>query len=155
MNKIWKLVVSILLAAAAGAIGSLATVANIPTWYALLEKPAFNPPNWIFGPVWTLLYLLMGISLYLVWTAKYKRNKKPAFTAFGVQLVLNTAWSLAFFGMHSPWAGLAVIIALWASITVTMRLFWPISRTAAYLLAPYLLWVSFATILNIAIAALN
>lgn len=139
----------------AAAIGSAATFANIPTWYAGLDKPFFSPPNWLFGPVWTLLYLLMGVSLYMVWTAGYKKSKKPAFVMFGLQLVFNALWSLVFFGLHAPWAGVVVIALLLASIIATIRLFWPISKKAAYLLFPYVAWVSFATILNVAVAALN
>lgn len=153
--KVVKLIASIAVSFGAAAIGSLATVPNIPTWYASLAKPAFSPPNWLFGPVWTLLYLLIGLSLYLVWTAGYKKPKRLAFTAFGLQLVCNALWSLVFFGLHAPWAGAAVIILLFGSIVVTMRLFWPISKLAAYLLVPYLAWVSFATLLNISVALLN
>jgi translocator protein len=155
MLKIIKFSISELLSLSAGGIGSIATVASIPTWYAVLEKPFFNPPNWLFGPVWTVLYLLMGWSLYLVWVARYKGTKKWAYLFFGIQLVLNTLWSLVFFGLHAPWAGVVVIVLLLASILVTAKLFWPISRTATYLLAPYAAWVSFATCLNLAIAVLN
>lgn len=155
MFNIVKLVISVLIPFTAAAIGSMVTVINIPTWYAALEKPFFSPPNWLFGPVWTVLYLLMGLSLYFVWTAPYKKSKKLAFTIFGLQLVLNTLWSLVFFGLHAPLAGVVVIILLLAGIIATIRLFWPISRIAAYLLLPYALWVSFATVLNAAIAFLN
>lgn len=155
MLKPLKLVASILLPFAAAAIGSAATFPNISTWYATLDKPFFSPPNWLFGPVWTLLYLLMGLSLYLVWAADYEKTKKPAFVAFGLQLVLNALWSLVFFGLHAPWAGVVVIVLLLASIVATARLFWPISKPAAYLLFPYILWVGFATLLNIAVAVLN
>lgn len=155
MNKVGKLLIAGLLCFAAGGLGSLATISNIPTWYAALEKPFFNPPNWIFGPVWTVLYVLMAASLYIVWTKYYKGSKKRAFAAFVVQLVLNALWSLVFFGLHAPWAGVVVIVALLASIVATMKLFWPISRPAVCLLVPYVLWVGFATALNIAIALLN
>lgn len=155
MRKLIKLVVAIGASLAAGAVGSLATIPNIPTWYAELEKPFFNPPNWVFGPVWTLLYVLMGISLYLVWTATSKKPKRPLYTLFGVQLALNTLWSLVFFGLHAPWAGVAIIVLLWACIIATMRLFWPVSKVAAYLLIPYAAWVTFATVLNTAVALLN
>lgn len=155
MPKILKLFVSVVGSFAAGAIGSLATSPNIPTWYAGLKKPFFNPPNWLFGPVWTLLYILMGISIYLIWTTPYRRSKRPAYIWFGVQLVLNALWSLVFFGMHAPEAGGVVILLLLISIAMTMRTFWPISKMAAYLLIPYILWVSFAILLNSSIAALN
>lgn len=155
MLKVAKLLISVLIPFVAAAIGSLATIPNIPTWYATLDKPFFSPPNWLFGPVWTLLYLLMGLSLYFVWVAKYKKAKKPALVVFGLQLALNALWSLVFFGLHAPWAGILVISLLLASIIATIRLFWPISRVAAYLLFPYVAWVSFATLLNFAVAVLN
>ena len=150
-----KLAVSLLLSFAAGAIGSLATFSNITTWYAKLAKPVFNPPNWIFGPVWTVLYLLMGISLYLVWVAKYKKPRQRALTLFGVQLVLNTLWSVVFFGFHWLWGGAAVIVVLLIALIVAARTFLPISKTAALLLLPYIFWVSFATVLNVSVALLN
>ncbi len=155
MLKLVKFLVSELLSFSAAGIGSIATIANIPTWYTALEKPFFSPPNWLFGPVWTVLYLLMGLSLYLVWVAQYKGTKKWAFLFFGIQLVLNALWSLVFFGLHAPWAGVVIIALLLASILVTAKLFWPISRSAVYLLAPYAAWVSFATCLNVAVALLN
>jgi tryptophan-rich sensory protein len=155
MVKLVKLLVSLAASSAAGAIGSIATITNIPTWYAALEKPFFNPPNWVFGPVWTTLYVLMGISLYLAWTTSYKKPKKWAYSAFGVQLVLNTLWSLVFFGLHQPWAAVVIIALLLVSIVMTIKLFWPISKPAAYLLVPYLAWVMFASVLNTAVALLN
>ncbi len=155
MIKSLKLVVSITISLTAGIIGSLATVNNIPTWYAELSKPFFNPPNWLFGPVWTILYVLMGVSIYLIWTARYKGSKKQAYILFGVQLILNTLWSLIFFGLHSIWGGVVVIFGLLASVIITTRLFWPISKTAAYLLFPYSAWVTFATILNVSVGILN
>jgi translocator protein len=155
LNNVTKFVVSILLPFTAGAIGSLATFPNIATWYAELAKPAISPPNWIFGPVWTTLYLLMGISLYLVWTAKYKESKRPALNLFGLQLTLNVLWSLVFFGAHWLWGGVLVIVSLLVLIVMTLRRFLPISKPAAYLLVPYVLWVSFATVLNTAVALIN
>lgn len=155
MHKLVKLFLSIAISFAAGAIGSLATTPNIPTWYAMLEKPFFNPPNWVFGPVWTLLYLLMGICLYLVWTSKSKRSKRSAFILFGAQLALNTLWSIVFFGLHQPWLAVFVIATLIVTIVMTMRLFFTHSRMACWLLIPYLAWVIFATILNTAVALLN
>lgn len=155
MIKVVKVVVSLLVTFAAAAIGSLATIPNVSTWYAELVKPFFSPPNWIFGPVWTVLYLLMGVSLYLVWIARYKKTKKPALAMFGLQLTLNALWSLVFFGLHAPWVGVIVIVLLLCGIIATMRLFWPISKVASYLLVPYVAWVGFATVLNIAVAILN
>ena len=155
MNRALKLIVSLAAPLLAGAIGSLATLPNIPTWYAALEKPLFSPPNWIFGPVWTLLYILMGVSLYLVWTSRVKQNKKKAFIVFGTQLFLNMLWSIAFFGLHAPIGGLVVILGLLMTIIITICFFWRFSKLASYFLAPYLLWVCFATALNGAIALLN
>lgn len=156
MTKIVKLIVSLAVSFAAGAVGSLATIPNVPTWYAALDKPFFNPPNWVFGPVWTLLYALMGISLYLVWTARRDRlTKQVAYFAFGSQLVLNAAWSLVFFGLHALVLACSVIAVLIISIVSTMLLFKSISKTAFFLLVPYVAWTSFAAALTVAIALLN
>lgn len=155
MLKLKKLASSLLIAFTPGAIGSLATIPNIPLWYASLNKPFFNPPNWVFGPVWTILYLLMGVSLYLIWTARYKGSKKTAFIVFGAQLLLNALWSLVFFGLLMKVASVVIIIVLLGLILLMIKLFWPISRMAAWLLVPYAIWVSFATVLTIAIAGLN
>lgn len=155
MLKVIKLITSVCVPFVAAVVGSAVTIPNIATWYATLDKPFFSPPNWLFGPVWTLLYLLMGLSLYLVWVAQYKKSKKSALVMFGLQLMLNALWSVVFFGLHAPWLGVIIIILLLVSIIATMRLFWPISKTAAYLMFPYIIWVSFATLLNIAIVVLN
>lgn len=150
-----RFIISLALPFLAGAIGSLATFPSIPMWYAGLVKPAFVPPNWIFGPVWTLLYVVMGVSLYLVWIQKSKQSKKLAFAFFGAQLVLNTAWSVVFFGLHQPVAAIVAIGALLLAILLTMVQFWRFSKKAAYLLVPYVLWVCFASALTVAIAVLN
>jgi tryptophan-rich sensory protein len=155
MKKIVKLIIAESISFAAGAIGSVATIANIPSWYADLTKPFYAPPNWLFGPVWTTLYILIGISLYLVWTTPSNDSKKVAYWLFAIQIFLNAAWPLVFFGLHAPWAGVAVIIALLMSIVFMITYFWSISRRATYLLIPYLAWVSFATALTIGIALLN
>lgn len=155
MSRFLKFVISIGVSLGAGAIGSLATTPNIPTWYAALEKPFFNPPNWVFGPVWTLLYILMGVSLYLVWTAKSKQSKQRAYTLFAIQLALNTLWSIVFFGLQQPWWAVIVIVMLLVAIGLTMQAFSKFSRTAALLLIPYIAWVTFATALNTAVAILN
>ena len=140
----------ILLCQAAGTIGSIFTFSAIPNWYAYLNKPFFNPPNWIFGPVWTTLYTLMGISVYLVW----KKRKGIPFW-FWVQLVLNALWSILFFGLQNPILAFVGVIFLWLSIFLTITSFYRIHKTAAYLLVPYLLWVTFASLLNASIALLN
>jgi benzodiazapine receptor len=141
---------------ALGSVGSIATIPAIPTWYAGLVKPSFNPPNWIFGPVWTMLFALMGIAAFLVWCEGVA--KKPVRFAFGMflfQFLLNILWSFAFFGANSPLLGLLVIIPLWIAIIVTTLLFYRIRKLSGYLFIPYVLWVSFAMILNASIYALN
>ena len=153
-ENLLKLGFSIILPFLASGIGSFFTARAIPGWYNTLVKPSFNPPNWIFGPVWSILYLLMGISLFIVWSAKVK-NKVPAYWAFGIQLFLNALWSVLFFGMNLPLAAFVGIIFLWFSIAVTIVLFFRISRKAAYLLLPYIFWVSFAALLNLMIVILN
>jgi tryptophan-rich sensory protein len=154
MKKSWKLAISILIPFVASAIGSLFTASSVSTWYVGLQKPVFNPPSWVFGPVWTLLYLLMGIALYLVWAERAK-NKKPAFVLFGIQISLNALWSVLFFGLQNPLLAFVEIIFLWVSIVATTALFYRISKPAAYLMIPYILWVSFAAVLNFAIFYLN
>jgi len=151
-----KLVVAVVVTQLAGIIGSLFTFSAIPTWYATLTKPELNPPSWIFGPVWTTLYLLMGVSAFLIWQKGWARKDvKIALSVYGVQLVLNALWSIVFFGMQNPGLALVNIALLFVSIVATMVLFYKISRPAMYLLIPYILWVSFASYLNYAIYALN
>ncbi len=151
-----KLTFALLISLSAGGIGSFFTASSIPTWYSTLNKPFFNPPNWIFGPVWTTLYILMGISLYLILIAKTKnRSKQKPLTLFAIQLALNTLWSIIFFGLKSPELAMVEIFLLWVSIFLTIKYFHPFSKPASYLLYPYLAWVSFATILNISISILN
>lgn len=151
-----KLVVAIVVTQLAGIIGSLFTFSAIPTWYATLTKPALNPPSWVFGPVWTTLYVLMGVSAFLIWQKGWQRKDvKVALSVYGIQLILNALWSIVFFGMQSPGLALVNIALLFISIVLTMILFYKISRPAMYLLIPYILWVSFASYLNYAIYALN
>lgn len=152
-----KLAVSVIIPFVAGAIGGLVTTPNIPAWYANLAKPALNPPNVVFGPVWSVLYLLMGISLYLVWAspAQKGKSKTPAYLFFAVQLVLNVLWSIVFFGLHQPAAAVGVIVLLVAAIILTGIWFYRLSKPAAYLLIPYLAWTSFATYLTVGVAVLN
>lgn len=151
-----NLLISIVICMSAGILGSVFTISSIPNWYMNLNKPIFAPPNWLFGPVWTLLYFVMGISLYLVWI-KLDSNpgSKKAIKIFLLQLGLNFIWTPVFFGLRSPLFGLIIIISLLISIVATMKSFFTISKLAMYLLIPYLLWVSFATILNAAIYWLN
>jgi benzodiazapine receptor len=154
--KIFKLLVSILICQGAGAVGSFFTSPVISSWYAGLEKPSFNPPNWIFAPVWTILFLLMGISLYLIWRRGLEDKKaKIAVFIFAIQLILNVLWSFLFFGLQSPLYAFVEIIILWLAILITIINFSKISKLAAYLLLPYILWVSFASVLNFSILILN
>ena len=150
------LIGSVLLCNCAGLLGSLFTTTGPGSWYSTLIKPAFNPPAWIFAPVWTLLYILMGISLYLVIMEGMKgRDVRIPLLVFTIQLILNILWSYAFFGLESTFFGLLVIILLWISIVATMILFYPVRKAAAWLLVPYILWVSFATLLTYTIYSLN
>jgi translocator protein len=151
-----KIILSLALPQLAGVIGLVFTRPAISNWYAGLEKPSFNPPNWVFGPAWTILYILMGISIYLIWQ-KIKENKKAkgAFWLFWVHLFFNAIWSIIFFGFQSPGWALIIIAIIWLFIVTMMIRFWKISHWATYLLLPYLLWVSFASFLNYFIWFLN
>jgi benzodiazapine receptor len=155
--KNWlKLIVSIVIAWMAGFLGSFFTASSVTTWFITLAKPSFNPPSWLFGPVWTILYIMIGVSLFLVWTTKVNKNlKKKAYWIFGIQLVLNAMWSIVFFGAQNPGLAFIVIVLLWISIILNMIWFYKIRKSAGYLLIPYLLWVSFASVLNFAIWILN
>lgn len=125
-------------------------------WYAALQKPGFNPPNWVFAPVWTTLYAMIAVSGWLVWRARgFTADTAIPFLAYALQLVLNALWTVLFFGMHRPDLAFYDIVALWLAIVATIALFAPLSRAAAWLLVPYLAWVSFAAFLNHAIWRLN
>jgi translocator protein len=137
----------------AGGLGSISTFSAIPTWYQTLNKPFFSPPNFVFGPVWTTLYILMGIALYLILINK-KRTKAALFVFF-LQLFLNILWSFIFFGFKQPLLAFIEIIFLWLAILSTLLHFYFINKKAGYLLIPYLLWVSFASMLNLSVALLN
>jgi tryptophan-rich sensory protein len=137
-----------------GGLSGYFTASNIATWYVTLNKPFFNPPNYLFGPVWTVLYLMMGISLGMIINAKHS-NKNNSLIIFSIQLVLNFFWSVIFFSLQSPgWAAIE-IIALWLSIIYMIRNFYKINKWAGWLQIPYLLWVTFASVLNISIYVLN
>lgn len=155
MNKILLLAYSVLISFSAGIIGSLFTFSKIPTWYAGLVKPEFSPPNWVFGPVWNILYLLMGISLFLVHTSKKTRDRDLGIKLFYAQLILNALWSIVFFGMENPALALLVIFVLLGAVFSVIKMFWRVNKTSAYLLIPYIAWLSFATILNFSIVVLN
>jgi len=151
-----NLLLCIVICQLAGFIGSQFTRPAIPAWYENLNQPSFRPPNWVFAPVWITLYLLMGISAALVWN---KVASLPlawtAFSAFGLQLLLNVLWSAAFFGLRSPLAGMVVILPLLAAILWMIAAFHGISPAAAYLQIPYALWVAFASVLNLSFVILN
>jgi len=162
LNNFFKLVIAIAVSELAGVIGSVFTISAIPTWYAGLVKPALNPPGWIFGPAWITLYALMGIAAFLIWSSyakasegQAKRQIKIALGVFGIQLFLNAIWSIIFFGLRNPFWAFIEIIALWLTILATTFAFYKISRPAAYLLLPYIIWVSFAAYLNYSIWMLN
>jgi tryptophan-rich sensory protein len=152
--KIIKAVGCVILAELIGGLGALFTYTAIPTWYATLNKPSFSPPNYLFAPVWTLLYALMGLALYLVWESKAK-NKMWAYIVFYTQLVLNFLWSFIFFGQKIPGLAFVEIIILWILILVNIVSFWRINKWAGIMLLPYIVWVSFASILNFALFKLN
>jgi len=151
-----KLLACLAVVFVAGGTGSFATAKAIPTWYEGLAKPSFNPPAWLFGPAWTVLYLMMAVAAWLVWKQGIgAAGVKLALAVFLVQLILNTLWSVLFFGLRSPLLGLADIIVLWLAILATIVLFFRVSTAAGILLLPYIAWVSFAAVLNAAILHLN
>jgi len=154
--EVFKLLISLIACICAGLIGSIFTRDSIPNWYSLLQKPLFTPPNWLFAPIWFLLYVLMGVSAFLVWRKGSGNHQvRESLFIFLIQLVLNALWSFAFFGLKSPLSGLIVIIPLWTAILLTIVNFFRVSRLAAFLLLPYIVWVSFATALNFSIYLLN
>jgi translocator protein len=157
MNKsnILKLIVSLILPLALGAIAGIFTSHAIPEWYETLNQPSFNPPNQVFGPVWTALYLLMGFSLFLIWKQSADKGRNRAILVFMIQLILNFGWSFLFFYYHQIGIALVEIVLLWLSIISMILLFYRIKPLAAYINIPYLLWVTFATILNAAYYFLN
>ncbi|MEO0042516.1 MAG: hypothetical protein RL329_1964 [Bacteroidota bacterium] len=156
LSSTWKFVISILLCEIIGISSGLFSAGAIQTWYMTLQKPSWNPPNYLFGPVWTILYVLMGISLWLIWKSNASEPlQKKAIYLFALQLFINFWWSIVFFNFQSPALGLIVIILMLLSILRTIFQFAPISKTAAWLLVPYISWVSCATILNYTIWSLN
>jgi len=156
MSKLTKIIIAVLACLLIGVLGSLFTAPSIPGWYAGLIKPSFSPPNWLFGPAWTLLYILMGISVAIVWHKGTKDKKvKEALKLFGIQLALNAIWSPVFFGARSLFLALIIIIFMWFFILKTIIAFKKVDKLASYLLYPYIAWVSFATILNFSVWFLN
>lgn len=157
INNALKIILAITVCEFAGIIGSFFTAPSIQSgWYEALAKPAFTPPSWVFGPVWIMLYALMGIAAFLVWEKGWKRKDvKIAIGIFFAQLVLNTLWSIIFFGLQNIGLALLEIVILSLAILLTIIVFAKISRPAAWLLVPYILWVSFAAYLNYSIGILN
>ncbi len=154
-SKGLKIFISLVACFGIGSLGGIFTIAEIPNWYAGLVKPSFNPPNWLFGPVWSALYLMMGYAFFLVWKQPVSSQRNRALTLFIIQFVLNFCWSIIFFKMHFLGWALVEIILMWVAILLTILKFGKLSSTAAWLLVPYISWVSFATILNAAIWYLN
>jgi tryptophan-rich sensory protein len=151
-----KIVICVLLCLAVGGLSGYATSSEIKDWYLLLQKPSWNPPNYLFGPVWTTLYAMMGVSMALVWDMPVANTQKQtAMLVFGLQLFLNFMWSFVFFKWHQMGWALVEILLLWCAILFTILLFYKIHKIAAFLLVPYLCWVSFATFLNLTIWKLN
>jgi len=167
MNRTSKLSSALVLVAfiaisfAVAALGSIATAGNVEGWYADAAKASWNPPSWVFGPAWTLLYTLMSVAAWLVWRQRDRVSVRRPLTLYVIQLVLNALWTPVFFGLFpfigapALWIALVIILALDVMVLLTMLAFWPVSKTAAWLLVPYLAWVLFATTLNWALAALN
>ncbi len=156
MNNTIKLVISVALPLAVGGLSGFATARGVSIWYPTLVKPSFNPPAWVFGPVWTLLYIMMGVAAFLVWRRGLDTDGvRTALMVFAIQLVLNGLWSILFFGMRSPGWALAEIIVLWTAIGITTLLFWRVVPSAGLLLLPFWMWVSFAAVLNASLWWLN
>jgi benzodiazapine receptor len=156
MTKIIELTCSVAVCILIGFLGSFATRSSVTTWYANLSRPSFTPPDWIFGVVWPILYVMMGISAFIIWNKGLdKREVKVALGIFGLQLILNGLWTPVFFGLNLIGLALIEIIMMWAAILLTIISFWKVSKTAALLLLPYILWVSFAVVLNASLFILN
>lgn len=154
-TQIVGLIIAILICLGAGGFGAMATTPEIDGWYKTITKPSWNPPAFIFGPVWTTLYILMGISVWLVWRRNDFKVTKIPLALFAIQLILNIAWSWIFFSWHQLGWAFVDIIALWIAILATILSFLKVSKQAGYLLLPYFAWVSFASVLNFTIWQLN
>lgn len=161
VRSMGMLIAFLAISATVAAFGSLTTISAVDGWYALATKVAWNPPNWIFGPVWTLLYASMSIAAWLVWRRRHFSDVRPALTLYVGQLVLNSVWTPVFFGGYvlaggaALWIGAVIIVLLDVCVVATIGAFRPVSRTAAWLLVPYLAWILYATTLNLGLAALN
>jgi len=157
VSSSWKpALVGVLVCEGVGLLAAWATQTSVTTWYPTLTKPGFTPPDWLFGPVWTVLYAMMGVAAALVWRRRTEDTmSQSALALFGVQLLLNGAWSFAFFGARSPGLGLIVIVVLWGALAWTTERFFRVRAAAGWLLVPYLLWVTYAGALNLSIWVLN
>jgi tryptophan-rich sensory protein len=155
IKNISTYIASIVICQMAGIIGSVFTASSVKSWYTTIEKSPLNPPSWAFAPVWTALFILMGVSLAMIWKSEKNALRSKALKVFSLQLILNTLWSIIFFGLKNPPLAFFEIIILWFSILFTILLFRKIKRIAACLLIPYILWVSFASYLNLSVALLN
>lgn len=157
MQKAWKIALMVLICLGVGYLSSKVTQESVTTWYTTIQKPPFNPPNWVFAPVWTALYIAMGVAAGLVWSKidLYPKLVKKGLILFIVQLGLNSLWSYLFFGMQNPLFALIEIVILWISIYLTLKTFIKVNKVAGYLFVPYLLWTSFAILLNASIWWLN
>ena len=156
LNAAWPFVAGVLLCESVGVVAAVATQSSVRTWYPTLAKPFFTPPDWLFAPVWIVLYAAMGVAAALVWQAGSEQPRvQTALWVFAVQLLLNGAWSVVFFGMRSVTGGLVVIALLFAALAATAWLFFPIRAAAGWLLAPYLVWVTYATALNATVWWMN
>jgi len=154
--KVWPFVISLLITLSIGTVAGFVTTPQISNWYSTLNKPSFNPPDWIFGPVWTVLYILIAIAAYLIWEKRANRAVyNHARTIYFIQLLLNFSWSIVFFGLHQILQALIIIGLLFISIMINIVVFKRMSKAAAWLLAPYLIWVAFAGLLNFNIFILN
>ena len=155
MKNIFKFIISISIPLIIGFAGSFFTASSVDSWFTTINKPSFNPPGWIFAPVWTTLYILIGLSFYLVWRNNFGEARKKVISIYFMQLLFNLLWSVLFFGLKSPLLGFIDIILLLIFIIANTIIFFKISKIAGYLFVPYLLWVSFASILNFSIYLLN
>lgn len=156
MHRLLKLFFAVLICEGVGILGSIFTIPAITTWYQTLNKPLFSPPNFVFGPVWTILYALMGVSIFLILEKKIKvKERNNLIYLFTLQLLLNFLWSVIFFYFHLPFLAFLEILMLWGSILLLIVRFYKFLKPASILLIPYLLWVSFASLLNASIVLLN
>lgn len=150
-----KLIISILIPLIVGLLGSIFTSSSVDSWYISLNKPSFNPPSYLFAPVWTVLFVLIGISFYFVWSKDFGSNKILTLGIYSLDLILNLLWSVLFFGLKNPFLAFIEIIILWFTILINIIVFSKVTKISGIMLIPYLLWVSFASVLNYAVFILN